>query len=141
MNVKKNERVYASVDSFKELIEVFETRGDKVAFKYPVKKAFETISYADFAAEIKAIAAGLDRVGLAGKRIAVIGETSHQWVASYFATVATGGAIIPMDKEITQSQIEQFIASVDAEAVIYDKLLAMMIAMPMVNPFTTASGT
>ena len=148
MNVKKNERVYASVDSFKELIEVFETRGDKVAFKYPVKKAFETISYADFAAEIKAIAAGLDRVGLAGKRIAVIGETSHQWVASYFATVATGGAIIPMDKELAIEEIEGFLSGVDAEAIFYagsfnEKIAHAIEAHPTLRvfiPFEPAEG-
>ena len=149
MNVKKNERVYASVDSFKELIEVFETRGDKVAFKYPVKKTFETISYADFAAEIKAIAAGLDRVGLAGKRIAVIGETSHQWVASYFATVATGGAIIPMDKELAIEEIEGFLSGVDAEAIFYagsfnEKIAHAIEAHPTLRvfiPFEPAEGT
>ena len=108
MNVKKNPRIYPEVSCFKDLIKICEERGDKTAFKYPVGKRFETLSYGDFASEITAIAAGLNALGLSGKRIAVIGETSHQWVASYFATVASGGAIIPMDKELAIEEIEGF---------------------------------
>ena len=119
MNVKKTERIFPNVGSFKQLIEVMLQRGEKPAFKYPVGKAYETLSYGDFGAEIMAIAAGLDKIGLAGKRIAVIGETSHEWVASYFAVVATGGAIIPMDKELAIEEIEGFLAGVDAEAIFY----------------------
>ena len=119
MNVKKNPRIYPEVSSFKDLIKICEDRGDKVAFKYPVGKSFETLSYGDFAREITAIAAGLSALGLSGKRIAVIGETSHQWVASYFATVASGGVIIPMDKELAIEEIEGFLAGVEAEAIFY----------------------
>ena len=97
MNVKKTERIYTPITSFKHLVELCADRGDKPVFKYPVGKTYETLSYTDFAHEIYAIAAGLDKLGLAGKRIAVIGETSHQWVASYFATVTSGGVIVPMD--------------------------------------------
>jgi long-chain acyl-CoA synthetase len=119
MNVKKTERIFPEVNSFKQLIDVMLQRGDKPAFKYPVGKTFETLSYGDFGKEIVTIAAGLDKAGLSGKRIAVIGETSHQWVASYFATVATGGAIIPMDKELAIEEIEGFLAGVEAEAIFY----------------------
>ena len=119
MNVKKNPRIYPEVSSFKALIKICEERGDKVAFKYPVGKSFETLSYGDFAREITAIAAGLSALGLSGKRIAVIGETSHQWVASYLATVASGGVIIPMDKELAIEEIEGFLAGVEAEAIFY----------------------
>ena len=119
MNVKKNPRIYPEISSFKDLVKIFEGRGDKVAFKYPVGKSFETLSYGDFAKEITAIAAGLTALGLAGKRIAVIGDTSHMWVASYFATVASGGVIIPMDKELAIGEIEGFLAGVEAEAIFY----------------------
>ena len=119
MNVKKTERIYANVKSFKQLIEVMIERGEKPAFRYPVGKAYETLSYGDFGAEVMAIAAGLDKFGLSGKRIAVIGETSHWWVASYIATIATGGAIIPMDKELATEEIEGFLAGVEAEAIFY----------------------
>ena len=119
MNVKKNPRIFPEVSCFKDLIKICEDRGDQAAFTYPIGKQYETLSYGDFAKEITAIAAGLNALGLTGKRIAVIGETSHQWVASYFATVASGGAIIPMDKELAIEEIEGFLAGVEAEAIFY----------------------
>ena len=121
MNVKKTERIYPPVASFRELILTMEKRGDKIAFKYPVGKQYETLSYAAFAREIRTIAAGLQATGLAGKRIAVIGETSHRWVATYLAIVTMGGVVIPMDKELAIEEIEGFLAGVDAEAIAYSR--------------------
>ena len=117
--MKKTERIYTPATSFKHLVELLESRGEKIAFKYPVGRNYETLSYGDFSKEIVTFAAGLSKLGLAGKRIAVIGETSHRWVAAYIATVAAGGVIIPMDKELAIDEIEGFLAGVDAEAIVY----------------------
>ena len=138
--MKKTERIYTPINSFKHLVELMESRGDKTAFKYPVGREYATLSYGDFAHEIKAIAAGLSAAGLAGKRVAVIGETSHQWVASYLAVVTSGGVIIPMDKELAIEEIEGFLAGVDAEAIVYSasfnqKLAAAMEHHPSLHTF------
>ena len=119
MNVKKTERIYPEVNSFKDLVKVCADRGDKVAFTYPVGKNYETLSYGDFAARVTAVAAGLQKLELAGKRIAVIGETSTNWVASYVATIVSGSVIVPMDKELAIEEIEGFLAGVEAEAIFY----------------------
>ena len=70
--MKKTERIYTPIDSFKHLVDLLGSRGDKIAFKYPVGKSYETLSYGDFGKEIVTFAAGLTKLGLAGKRIAVI---------------------------------------------------------------------
>jgi len=119
MNVKKNERIFPKVACFKDLIAICSERGEKAAFTYPIKKEFKTLSYGDFAKKVTAIAAGLTKLGLNGKRIAVIGETSPEWVASYFATIVSGGVIVPMDKELAIEEIEGFLAGVEAEAIFY----------------------
>ena len=131
--MKKTERIYTPINSFKHLVELMESRGDKTAFKYPVGREYATLSYGDFAHEIKAIAAGLSAAGLAGKRVAVIGETSHQWVASYLAVVTSGGVIIPMDKELAIEEIEGFLAGVDAEAIVYSASFNQKLAAAMVD--------
>ena len=45
-----------------------------------------------------------DRFGtlglLDGSRIAVVGETSVKWIATYFAAVCGGAVIVPVDKEL-----------------------------------------
>ena len=118
-SVKKTPRIYTRLDGFADLLPVLEARGDRVLFKYPVGKEFVTLSNAAFAQKIRRVAAGLSAVGLAGKRVALIGETSPEWVASYIAIVAGGGIAIPMDKELAIDSIEGFLASVEAQAIIY----------------------
>ena len=117
-SVKKTPRIYTKLAGFADLLPVLEARGDRVLFKYPEGKTFVTLASADFARMIRRVAAGLSAVSLGGKRVALIGETSPEWVASYLAIVAGGGVAIPMDKELAISEIEGFLAGVDAEAIL-----------------------
>ncbi|UKI13001.1 MAG: AMP-binding protein [Oscillospiraceae bacterium] len=57
----------------------------------------------------------------AAKKIAVIGETSPQWVCTYLGALAAGCVIVPMDKELDTEEIRRFIAMVDARAIVYSK--------------------
>ncbi len=118
-SVKKTERIYTPLDNFRHLLAICESRGNRPLFKYRTGKTFATLSYGDFAKLSRSIAAGLSAEGLAGKRIAVIGETSPEWVATYLAVVAGGGVIVPMDKELAVGEIEGFLESVDAQAIVH----------------------
>ena len=118
-STKKTPRIYTKLAGLGDLIPVLEARGDRTLFKYPVGKEFVELSSADFAQMTRRVAAGLSAVGLGGKRVALIGETSPEWVASYIAVIAGGGVAIPMDKELAIDAIEGFLSTVDAEAIIY----------------------
>ena len=102
-----------------DLYAAMREHGDKTALRYIEGSKVKDMSYKAFCDNILDMAAGLDALGLKGKRIALIGETSPLWLTAYVAVLALDSVIIPMDKEVAQDQIEQFIASVDAEAVIY----------------------
>ena len=99
-SVKKTTRNYTPIKGFSHLISIVESHGDRPLFKYPKGKEFITVSYREFANMCHHVAAGLDAVGLSGKRIAIIGDTSPEWVATYLATIAGGGVAVPMDKEL-----------------------------------------
>ena len=118
-SVKKTPRIYTPLKGFADLLPILEERGERTLFKYPKGKEFVCVSNAEFATMIRSVAAGLDAKGFAGKRIAIIGETSPEWVASYIGIIAGGGVAIPMDKELAITEIEGFLAGVDAEAIIY----------------------
>ena len=118
-STKKTPRIYAKLEGLADLLPRLEARGDRILFEYPKGKEFVALSSADFARMARRVAAGLHAVGLGGKRVALIGETSPEWVASYIAIVAGGGVAIPMDKELAISEIEGFLAGVDAEAILY----------------------
>lgn len=102
-----------------DLYAAMRAHGDKTALRYIEGGKVQDMSYRTFCDNVLDMAAGLDALGLGGKRIALIGENSPKWLIAYVAVLALDSVIIPMDKEIAQDQIEQFIASVDAEAVIY----------------------
>lgn len=122
--MKKTPRIFTPFRSFKDLISTLATRGDKIAFRFPVGKEFGQMTYAEFSAKAAKIAAGITAAGLADKRVALIGETSPEWVATYLGVTAAGGVIIPMDKELAVGEIEGLLAGVSAEAIVYSASFA-----------------
>ena len=116
----KTDRNYERVSDAYDLCRIIAKHGDKTAFTYFDKsKKLYTISYTRFYNRILRTAAGLTKMGLAGKKIALVGETSTAWLASYLAILVTGGVAIPMDKELEISSIIGLLESVDADAIVY----------------------
>lgn len=117
--MRKTERLYTKLESINQLVSLIGTRGDRTVFRYFRDGMYCSLSYGEFYELIMNEAAGFETAGLAGKRIAVIGETSPEWVATYLAVIASGGVIVPMDKELDVTEIEKFLSWVDAEAIVY----------------------
>ena len=116
----KTERKYERVLDSYDLCRIISKHGDRIAFTYFDKsRNLCNLSYARFYNRIERTAAGLTQLGLAGKKIALIGETSVAWLASYLAILTTGGVAIPMDKELDPEAIVGLLESVDADAIIY----------------------
>ena len=144
-SVKKTPRVYTKLEGLADLLPALAARGDRTLFKYPKGKEFVTLSNADFVTMVNRVAAGLFAADLAGKRVALIGETSPEWVASYIAIIASGGVAIPMDKELAVEAIEGFLSTVDAEAIFYsatfhDKLANARENHPSLSTFVPFEG-
>ncbi|MBE6630401.1 MAG: long-chain fatty acid--CoA ligase [Ruminococcaceae bacterium] len=144
-SIKNKHHVYPQLAGLADLLPRMEARGDHTLFKYPKGKEFVCVSNAEFAHMIRSVAAGLDAAGLAGKRIAIIGETSPEWVASYIGIITGGGVAIPMDKELAISEVEGFLSGVNAEAIIYsasfnEKLAATKENHPTLKKFIPLVG-
>ena len=119
-NKKKTKREYERVADVRDLCRVIQKHGSKVAFSYFGEgRRVQDITYREFYRMILRISAGLTTMGLSKKRIAILGETSVEWVASYLSILATGGVVIPLDRELEISVIEGFMESVDANALVY----------------------
>ena len=114
------DRIYEPADDVLDLLRIIKGHKDRTLFSYFGKgRTLCDLTYAEFEAKVKALAAGMTEAGLAGKKIAVIGHTSPEWFAVYLATLATGGVIIPLDRELEISQIEGFMSWVSADAIAY----------------------
>ena len=120
MKYKKTERIYTPVESMAHFATKIGKFGDKTAYRYFDRQHnLLSITYKNLSAKFLQQAAGYAAAGLAGKRIAVIGETSVEWVSSYVAAIAAGGVAIPMDRELAISEIEGFLEFAEADAIVY----------------------
>ncbi len=116
----KTERRYERVLDIVDFCRILEKHGDRIAFSYFDKdRQVVDLTYSKFSAKVLRIAAGLTEAGLDKKRIAIVGPSSVEWVASYIAILATGGVAIPLDRELDIEVISEFLTTVDADAIVY----------------------
>ena len=120
-NRKPLTRPNPNVQNANDLLDYFASHGDKVVFKYFENNKLKEMTYAEFHRLAIQVSAAFTDMGLAGKKTAVIGDTSPQWLATYVGALAAGTVIVPMDKELELSEIEKFLAMIDAEAIVYSK--------------------
>ena len=121
--MRKGKRKFTRIETLKDQIKVYESHGDKVAFDY-FDKSGEVLkmTYAEYAKNIRAFAAGLNEIGKSKARIAIIGETSPFWHIAYHSVVCGGGVAIPLDKELAIGEIENFLVRSKAEVIIFSNL-------------------
>ncbi|HWQ78253.1 MAG TPA: AMP-binding protein, partial [Anaerovoracaceae bacterium] len=106
----------------KQMIESsVELYGDNIAFhvKDKVGGPYRGIAYKEAKADMDALGTALLSMGLKGKSIAVIGENRYEWAISYLAVVCGTGVVVPLDKELGASELEQLIKEADVECIIY----------------------
>lgn len=111
-------------DNLRELVKNgAELMPDKTYLKYKGKEKGEIIdvTYLDFDKYIDRLGTAFYSMGLKGKHIAVIGETSKEWIATYLATVNGGSVIVPLDKELTEEEIGKFLELAEVSAVVYSE--------------------
>ena len=97
---------------------------DYAAVKYSGSKAFvqltgdsgcREITFRELADRVESLRAGMISEGLSGSRIAVIGETSIDWMILYIAAVSGCGILVPIDKELDTATIAGRINAADVE--------------------------
>ena len=86
-------------------------------------REFEVVSHTigEFKEKRAALGTALTAMGLKGKHIAIIGETSFNWILSFYATVCGVGVAVPLDKEMTDEEISHLIEKADCDAVFCSK--------------------
>ncbi len=122
-NNKLTERIFSEVHGIREFLDVIETHADRTAYMWVEHKEDKTINYTDFCTWIRDTAAGLDAMGLSGKTVGIIGDTSPYWIAAYLAVLASGGIAVPLDKELAPTELNGFLDTVDCSALFFSSSL------------------
>lgn len=107
----------------KELINrVADEFKDKTAliFKSKDRKTETEISYTKLREDIDSVSAYLIEQGLKGKRIAVIGPNSYEWVLIYYAVMNNVGVLVPLDKGLPEEEIANSLKLSKCEGIVYD---------------------
>ena len=115
----KNKIANSKVENFRELVERYKQFGDNIAFQYKKKKEIQDVTYDQYVNDIKAIGTAILSLGV--ERIAIIGNNRYEWCTSYIAITTSGKVAVPLDKALTDKEIERLIKRSGAEAIIYDE--------------------
>ena len=88
-------------------------------FKYNRDGKKVEISYSRFKKDIDALGTYFLKNGYEGKRIAVYGENSYEWVITYFAVVNGNGVIVPIDKELKANEVFTLLEASETSLLVY----------------------
>ena len=119
-----NRPVESLYDNFAFAAEKF---GNKPLFCFERAKIDYEISYKEFAEYAAAMTRGFIHLGIAGKRVAIIGENCPEWIAIYLAAVTSGGVAVPIDVALSKEQLVQFAEMAEVEVVAYSNTWASFI--------------
>ncbi|MBE6036166.1 MAG: long-chain fatty acid--CoA ligase [Clostridiales bacterium] len=94
---------------------------DKPAYLYKEKKGgpYLELTHAQLAADVDALGTKLLDLGLAGSKIAVMGDSCYQWMLAYFAVACGIGTVVPLDKELQPEEILNLVETADCKAIFY----------------------
>lgn len=117
---KKKLHKVEKITDLKDMITKSATKfGDKAAFRF--KGDVGNISFAEFYNQINALGTQLIKMGLKGKKIAVISENRYEWCLAYMAVVCGIGCVVPLDKALPANELESLIIRSGVEAIFYSK--------------------
>lgn len=115
--------------------------GEKAYLRFKRDGEDFSLSFAGLYKMTERLATAFHALGIKdGAKIAVIGETSPEWIATYLAAVNSGNVIVPLDRELTPDEICNFINRSEARCVmcsptIRKELEKRLDRMPDVNYF------
>lgn len=100
-----------------------ELYGDRPAFKFKTDKPneFKVVTHKEFREQVNELGTKLIDLGLKDKRIAIIGENRYEWALAYLAVACGTGVVVPLDKSLTEIEIESLIERSEVEAIFYTK--------------------
>ena len=109
----------AEISNFRELVKRYEEYGDNIAFKFKKDGNLEEITYKKFVEDIKKVAEKV--ISSDVKRVAVIGNNRYEWCTTYLGVTTAGRVIVPLDKALTDKEIEKLLKRSGADAIVYDE--------------------
>ena len=93
--------------------------GEKDIYVYQENKQEKHLSYRENYKRVLWFGTALCHYDLAGKKIAVVGDTHPSYMTAFFATIASNSTIVPLDKDLNDDALIDFMNIAEVSAVIY----------------------
>lgn len=84
------------------------------------EEKYKKITYTEFDRQIDYLGTKLVDMGLKDKRIAIIGKNRYEWMLSHLAVINGTGISVPLDKGLTENEIESSLIRSKADAIIFE---------------------
>jgi long-chain acyl-CoA synthetase len=101
---------------------------DRIAFK-ELSHGLEVLeyTYAQVEQDCNAFGTKLLQMGMSGYHIALISESSYNWVLTFLTVMCGVGVLVPLDKELMPEDIAALLHKSDADAIICSETFVPMI--------------
>lgn len=108
------------ISDLRELVDVSaKIHGERPFLRFKRDGEDFSLSFAGLLKMTERLGTAFHELGMkGGVSIAVIGETSPEWIATYLAAVNSGNVIVPLDRELTPDELCNFINRAEARCVI-----------------------
>lgn len=87
------------------------------------KVEYDNVTYKRFLEEINKLGSALYKLGLKGKRVAIIGKNRYEWALAHMANLLGGIVSVPLDKDLQFDELERSLIRSKADAIIFDEKL------------------
>lgn len=94
---------------------------DRTAFSFkkkPTDKEVVRVTFAQAREYIRNLGTGLISMGYSDRHVALIGESSFEWVCSYFALMSIGSVVVPIDKELPALDMIDIMTAAECEYIV-----------------------
>ncbi|MCQ2199869.1 MAG: AMP-binding protein [Paludibacteraceae bacterium] len=108
--------------TIKEFIDyISETYTTRAAYKFIVDETVESRSYNQLKSDSYSLASFLVNKGYSHNHIAILGETSYEWIVSFFAVVISGNVVIPIDRMLPEKEMLFLFGKGDVDCILHSE--------------------
>ena len=100
-----------------------ELYGDNVVFweKNSRGEEYKPTTYKEMLGRVNSLGTALIDLGLKDNKIGVIGANSSKWAISYLAVVCGTGIVVPLDKELSEDTLTEFVNRAGITCILTDE--------------------
>ena len=117
------------VQNMKEVIyNAVKNYGENIAFVIKHQKEgknfeYENVTYKRFLEDINKLGTAIYKLGLKGKRVAIIGKNRYEWALAHISNLLGGIVSVPLDKDLQYDELERSLIRSKADAIFFDEKL------------------